>query len=230
MDAPGDGDGSSIDDGLIAEVIPLRRRDAGDAWERSFDPPVSDVFDPPPEPEPFGEYSVWDRPTAELVRREPPRRPALTVGAWSRFPHGARRHRLPAVVALGAMGLSVIALGLLPLGHSGRSPVAVGQLNSPTGLGQTLGTIATSRATPPAETTRSQRRSPAHAAAATTHRHRASSQTLLADHLSPSANANVTVAYSNPSSVSPPRAAISNGSGTGTPAIATAAREFGFER
>jgi hypothetical protein len=230
MDAPGDGDGSSSNDGLIAEVIPLRRRSPGDARERSFEPPVSDVFDPPPEPDPLGEYSVWERPTAELVRREPPRSPALAVGAWSRFPLGARRHRLVAVAVLGAVGLSVIALSVLRHGHSGRSPVAVGQLDSPAGLGQKLGTIATSRPTPAADRTGSQRRLHVHAPAAATRRHRATSQTLIADHVSPSANTNVTVVYSSASSASPTSTAPSNGGGAGAPAMATAAREFGFER
>ena len=58
---------------MIAEVIPLRRRtpDHGSSsYER--DPTHSGVFDPPPDPEPPEEYSVWERPTAELLRRERP--------------------------------------------------------------------------------------------------------------------------------------------------------------
>jgi hypothetical protein len=230
MDTPGDGDGSSSDDGLIAKVIPLRRRDAGHAWERSYDPPGSDIFEPPDDPEPLAEYSVWETPTAQLVRREPPRRPALAVGAWSRFPHEARRHRLLTVVAvLGAVGLTVIALGVLPLGHGGRAPAAVGQLDSPAGLGQTLGASATSRVTPAPERARSQRRARAHTAAAKTHRHRATSQTLPADHVSPSASANVTVAYSSPPPASPTSTPTSNGS-EAEPSAVAAEREFGFER
>ena len=231
MDTPGDGDGSSSDDGLIAKVIPLRRRDAGGAWGPSHDPPRSDIFEPPDDPDPLAEYSVWETPTAQLVRREPPRRPALAVGAWSRFPHGARRHGLLAVAALGAVCLSAIAFSVLPLEHNGRSPVAVGQLGSPAGLGGTLGTIATSRPTPhAAERARSQRLARAHTAAAAMHRHRASSETLVADHVSPSANANVTVAYLSPPPASPPRTAASNRSEAGISATAAAEREFGFER
>jgi hypothetical protein len=226
MNTPGDGDGSASDDGLIAEVIPLRRRDAANGWEPSYNPPRSDIFEPPDDPDPLAEYSVWETPTAQLVRREPPRRPALAVGAWARFPHGARCHRLLAVTALGAIGLSVIVLSVLPLGQSGRSPVAVGQLNSPAGLGQTLGAIATSRPRPAAERATSQRRARVPAA---THRHRASRHTPPLDHVLQSPNVSVTVAYSSASPVRP-STATSSGGGAGISVTAMAAREFGFER
>src|SRR6266699_5003984 len=103
MKPPHDGDRSSSEDGLIAEVIPLRRRDPGRlrGGEQPFEPEPSDVFDPPPEPEPLAEYSVWERPTAELLRRDPHEPPAAALappsdGAWVRV----RRWLAPATVGI----------------------------------------------------------------------------------------------------------------------------------
>jgi hypothetical protein len=66
-----DSDGFTEDE--LAQIIPLRRR--------AHEPPDRDpytgeservgVFDPPEEPEPAREYSVWEQPIAELIRREP---------------------------------------------------------------------------------------------------------------------------------------------------------------
>lgn len=76
MDPPRDGDARSREDEMIAEVIPLRRRTRdGAPMPREAGSSHSGVFDPPPDPEPSEEYSVWERPTAELVRREPPESP-----------------------------------------------------------------------------------------------------------------------------------------------------------
>ena len=86
MGPPRDGDRSLGEDGMIAEVIPLRRRAHHAPWttHEEVGSSHSGVFDPPPDPEPPEEYSVWDRPTAELVRRQ---RPALCrqprSGEWA---------------------------------------------------------------------------------------------------------------------------------------------------
>lgn len=56
---------------MIAEVIPLRRR----AHDGTSTPPEAEhcsVFDAPPDPQPPQEYSVWERPTAQLIRRQAP--------------------------------------------------------------------------------------------------------------------------------------------------------------
>ncbi|MGH2863720.1 MAG: hypothetical protein ACRDJX_00565, partial [Solirubrobacteraceae bacterium] len=78
MSAPRDGDGGSNEDGTLAQIIPLRRR-AGDPdlSELAHGFQRTDVFDPPPEPLPAREYSVWENPTAELIRREPPKHHVL---------------------------------------------------------------------------------------------------------------------------------------------------------
>ena len=61
-------------------------------------------FDPPEEPEPLVEYSIWERPTAELIRREepePPRPAAKIAGALreARSTAGATDGRAVAVLA-----------------------------------------------------------------------------------------------------------------------------------
>ena len=100
MGPPRDGDRSSREDGMIAEVIPLRRRTPDHrSSSREGEPAHSGVFDPPPDPEPPEEYSVWERPTAELLRRErpddrvPTRRRGWVTAVFS------RRAQVPAVLA-----------------------------------------------------------------------------------------------------------------------------------
>jgi len=223
MKAPGDGDDGPIDDGLIAEVIPLRRRGPGDTWERPREPPPCDVFEPPRDPEPLGEYSVWEMPASELIRREPPARQRRTIGARFTPPHGSPRSRWLAIGVLVAAGLGMIAL-TAPLGRQ-HSPTAVGQVSSPAGLGQTLGAGGTSA--PPR--TRGGHLAPARRATShttadgTRGRHSVSAPTRGPSRVVSYTTTNANVSYS------PSSAGTQGASGAGAP-IATAAREFGFER
>ncbi len=94
MSPPRDGDGSSSEDGTLAQIIPLRRRTPESEKPSCQPPEASGVFDPPEEPEPLAEYSIWERPTAELIRREQPETPrsaAKIAGALRE----ARSRRVP---------------------------------------------------------------------------------------------------------------------------------------
>src|SRR5437660_4686695 len=123
---------------MIAEVIPLRRRAHDAAWTpREAEPSHSGVFDPPPDPEPPEEYSVWERPTAELVRRERPE---------DRVPSVAQRRGWESVrswpVGVIAVALIVAAVLIVAPGNSHRSPQgsATTELGSAhLGLGAALG-------------------------------------------------------------------------------------------
>ena len=110
MGPPRDGDHSSREDGMIAEVIPLRRRTPDHGSSPDEEPAHSGLFDPPPDPEPPEEYSVWERPTAELVRRE---RPGDLVPSYTRRRGWAtavfsRRARVPAILATLVASVTVI--------------------------------------------------------------------------------------------------------------------------
>ena len=228
MDTPGDGDGSCSDDGLIAKVIPLRRRDGGDAWEPSVDPSPRDIFEPPQDPEPLGEYSVWETPTAELVRREPPGRRARGLGYWSRVPRGAGRQRWLALAALGVVGLAVAVLSALPLGRSGHAPLTIGRVSPSAGLGQTLGGVLGPRPSSRSSAA-SKRHAPNRIAAAATGRRGApASRPAAPERTAPAVSSAVSVAYSSPSA-SPSPSTSARASASTARAVATAAREFGFE-
>ena len=77
MRPPGDEHSGGKDD-LLAQVIPLRRREDEREADLELSPitplghaPIG-VFDPPEEPEPEEGYSVWEQPIAELIRRGEP--------------------------------------------------------------------------------------------------------------------------------------------------------------
>ena len=228
MDTPGDGDGSYGDDGLIAKVIPLRRRDGGDAGEPSVDPSPRDIFEPPQDPEPLGEYSVWETPTAELVRRERPSRPSWGLGYWSRVRRGAGRQRWLALAALGVVGLAVAVLTALLLGGSGHAPVTIGRVSPSVGLGQTLGGISGPR--PSSRTSAASKRHARDriAAAASGHRRAPAARPAAPHRAAPPVSSALSVAYSSPSATATPSTSPS-ASATAAPAVATATREFGFE-
>jgi hypothetical protein len=115
---PRDGDRSSGEDGMVAEVIPLRRRARDGAWApHEAEPDHSGVFDPPPDPEPPEEYSVWERPTAELVRREPADQPRA-VASHRRSWASVRTWHAGGVALVAVVG-TVLALALE---SSHRSP------------------------------------------------------------------------------------------------------------
>src|SRR4029077_6446192 len=115
MERPGDGERDAPADGTLAKIIPLRRRGLGgedleaDAHERD-----ADVFEAPAEPQPPEGYSVWERPTAELIRR--PLLPERGVRARLR----ARARRLARErwrVALAAQVLILAVLAVIALGR-----------------------------------------------------------------------------------------------------------------
>src|SRR6516162_7587140 len=87
---------------MIAEVIPLRRRTPEHGSSSDEEPAHSGLFDPPPDPEPPEEYSVWERPTAELVRRE---RPGDLVPS-----HTGRRRWATAVLGRRAHAAAILAM------------------------------------------------------------------------------------------------------------------------
>src|SRR2546427_7821647 len=103
---------------MIAEVIPLRRRAHHAAWTTHGEtgPSHSGVFDPPPDPEPPEEYSVWDRPTAELVRRQPRDRLVSVDAGRHKWGSVLRARSAPVAAGLAALvaaaALIIAAIGL----------------------------------------------------------------------------------------------------------------------
>ena len=72
-------------------------------------------FDPPEEPEPLVEYSIWERPTAELIRREepePPRPAAKIAGALRTWRPSPRLWLLSAATVSVVAIAAVLALTL----------------------------------------------------------------------------------------------------------------------
>jgi hypothetical protein len=141
LDPPRDGDRSSGEDGMIAEVIPLRRRRRDRGWPASeVQSPHSGVFDPPPDPEPPEEYSVWERPTSELVRRQPPdhlipvdeRRRRWSLRSLTCGPQVAAG--MAALIAAAALIIATVGL------HGGpRTSASTDVGSTETGLGAQLG-------------------------------------------------------------------------------------------
>jgi hypothetical protein len=213
---------------MIAEVIPLRRRTHERAWERHEGGlEHSGVFDPPPDPEPPEEYSVWERPTAELLRREPPNRSRAV--ARGRRAWGSVRARNVGSIALVAIAGAVLAL---PLDSSHRTPpsspitsVAGGQLGLGAPLGLAAGRTRTARAAhprSPSSRPRTQRRIARGNISPRSSSREAASEGVLstpvtpADTRAPQATHTETASAGAVSTPETPRA--------------TAAREFGFER
>jgi hypothetical protein len=213
---------------MIAEVIPLRRRTHHGAWPPDeAEPDHSGVFDPPPDPEPPEEYSVWERPTAELVRREPAGQPRALASHRRHWASVRTRHG--ASVALVVIAGAVLALALE---HSHPKPqrsantgVAGGQLGLGTPLGAAGGPARTSRAAPLRSSSRGPRG-----------HHRAAQGSVSPTRSSAEAAAStMTSAPVAPTSTSAPEPAHTETSSTvALPAVETAtaktAREFGFER
>ncbi len=82
MSSPTDGDMSDGDDGMVAQVIPLRRRGLG-VGEIDRVTPVGELPRGPNGQEQGGdpdELSVWEAPTAQLLRRNEPTPRSRTAG------------------------------------------------------------------------------------------------------------------------------------------------------
>jgi|GEM_PF-6073962 len=115
MEPPRDGESDAPADGTLAKIIPLRRRGLGgeeleaDAHERDVD-----VFEAPAEPQPPEGYSVWERPTAELIRRPLLPEPSARGRLRARASLLARERWR---VALAAQVATLAALALLALGR-----------------------------------------------------------------------------------------------------------------
>jgi hypothetical protein len=116
---PRDGDRSSTDtDGeLLAQVIPLRRREneLDELQGQPFAPQPADTFDVAPEPSSPLERSVWDQPITELRRRETqsPARASLASRLATRprpRVYGAHPPRWSIAAAVGITGLAIVAL------------------------------------------------------------------------------------------------------------------------
>jgi hypothetical protein len=118
---PRDGDGisSEDEDGLVAQIIPLRQREQGSGEDFQVPETLDDSL-PPAGDEPLSERSVWEQPTAELLRRRteaasrvPPANQARTIA--SRF-----SRRVVAVVALAVIAAAVLGVALA--GNLGGHP------------------------------------------------------------------------------------------------------------
>jgi hypothetical protein len=129
---PRDGDelSSEGEDGLVAQIIPLRQREHEAGEPSSPAPETLDDRFPSSIDVPLGERSVWDQPTAELRRRttgdpaQPPTITALVRGG------GARSRRwLVAVPVVVVVSAAVLAL-LLGSAFRGQPGPAVRQVGS----------------------------------------------------------------------------------------------------
>lgn len=118
---PRDGDGASSEDedGLVAQIIPLRQREQGSGEDFQVPETLDDSL-PPAGDEPLSERSVWEQPTAELLRRRtvassrvPPANQARTIA-----PRFSRR--AVAVVALAV--IAIVVLGVALTGDLGGHP------------------------------------------------------------------------------------------------------------
>lgn len=111
MTPPRDGDG---DGEMVAQIIPLRRRAGPIAPPRSPDRRPREVLDPPREPPPAAERSVWDQPTTKLRRRTIPDSVWSTDTPAPSAPiHDgltARWALMPLAVAAAALALVALAL------------------------------------------------------------------------------------------------------------------------
>jgi len=227
---PRDGDRSSREDGMIAEVIPLRRRTPDHrSSSGEGEPPHSGVFDPPPDPEPPEEYSVWERPTAELLRRE---RPDDLVPShpgrrqWGTALRNRRAHTVAILATLVASATLIIVTGSSH--RTPHTPASAGLGGVEAGLGAPLGGAPPSAPRPQVRRyTRRSRRAPTHrattpagASAAT----RTTSEPVVASP-PPVPPSSVASHVSAPTTASQP----ATQSGGEAPVATTASREFGFE-
>jgi hypothetical protein len=224
---PADGDHSSGEQALVAQVIPLRRRGVH-AELRHEEPAHSGVFDPPPEPEPPEEYSVWECPTAELIRRIPSHQAPRITSRRLASPHGRRW----AIAAAAAVLLCAVAFGVATSGSQRRAQRSAALTRPPEqlGLGSPLagGSPRSGKQHPylgvrSSATSRSRRR------AGSTH----ASTPRPVGRSSPSGSPPGAIVTEDTRASEPSEARAGPSAQPETPAqgaVATAAREFGFER
>jgi hypothetical protein len=119
---PGDGTPPDVDDELVAQIIPLRRRDQASATQtlndgRTEPSPRTTNLASPTNPALPAERSVWDQPTTELRRRTPASTRAGMQERWSRpwTTWRARSVKVAATVLATALcvGLLELSLGAL---------------------------------------------------------------------------------------------------------------------
>jgi hypothetical protein len=219
LDPPRDGDQDAGEGATLAQVIPLRRRTPEGAQ-----PPHSGVFDPPPEPEPLSEYSVWERPTAELIRREDADELELVATGTRAWPSALLEHR-GGIASIGAALLASAALAVALSGphRTPRHTASSGARSFTAGLGAPLS------ATPPSAPRKETRRT--HVSTGT-HRHKsASSEISATPSPAPEATASSPPPEQSASYAStPPKESEPSRHTAVQASAASAEREFGFER
>jgi hypothetical protein len=133
---PRDGDGTAPgDDELVAQIIPLRRRESES--EDMPAPALADGHAPTNGSLSPAERSVWDPPTADLRRRKPSHaaRQVTTAGADT---YGAQVRQwvvgaAVATVAVAGIAILVVALGILhgqPGVAAGRAGLSASQVQT----------------------------------------------------------------------------------------------------
>ncbi len=115
---PRDGDGTTGDEELVAQIIPLRRRAGPVAAPQGLDRRPREVLAPPQDPPAPAERSVWDQPMPELRRRPIPDSvwsagtPASSAHPYLGGP--ARWAFMPAAVAaVAVVAVALVVGGLL---------------------------------------------------------------------------------------------------------------------
>jgi hypothetical protein len=234
LDPPRDGDRGSREDGMIAEVIPLRRRTPDHGSSSDEEPAHSGLFDPPPDPEPPEEYSVWERPTAELVRRERPDDLVPSNTRRRRWATAAFSRRAQVTAILATLVASVTLIIVASSSHrTPHTPASAGASRVEAGLGAPLG------GAPPSAKPRGARRSAPRSRRTSTHR-----STEVTRSTAPRPTSEATVAPTPATVASTPAQVPASGPHISTPTVAsqpaaqsqsgaptatTASREFGFE-
>ena len=247
---PRDGEGipPDTDDGLLAQVIPLRRRGGeGAAPKILADEPRrpadegDGVFDPPEDPSVPAERSIWDPAPPPLRRRASPE-PVRFARARTRLTDilgGQTRARLigAAVAVAGTLGVAALLVFALGALHGQSRPTAQHAISA--GLQASRpkdgsAGLATRPSSPPhrssTEHAGSHRRPPTVATVKTT--------STVPKFVPNGSGVGVpaTVQYHSPAVQSPtgasaaPPAAESSPAPKGSSASASASREFGFER
>jgi hypothetical protein len=130
---PRDGDGTTPDeDELVAQIIPLRRRERASQPEDSRFPAPSDDSVPAGDSRSPAERSVWDPPTIELHRRESTRTASPLTAGNAETANLSRRVVGVALTAVTAAGIAILVLSLGVFdGHSPGAGDRPGSLAAP---------------------------------------------------------------------------------------------------